>query len=369
MRIPQRASLVEETAAVLKEGIAGGRWLEVLPGEHQLCAEMHISRTTLRKALESLFRQGLLGCGGHGRRHRVLAGGRKTPGTAAANPWCGKEIRILSALPVRELVSLTQTALEHFHSELEAAGYTYQFDYCPWLKGRRAAAELKRLTDQAVVAAWALLGASEQVQRWFEGTGLPGIVFGTRFPGIRVPSAEFASGAVGRHAGMEFLRRGHTRIALMHPAMILAGDAQCGDGLREVASQPPAAAEVIDGAYEPSARGIRRAMERLLARAKPPTAYFVTQPNFVWPVLGCLQQAGWAVPGDAAVISRGDDLFLATSVPEVARYGHDGVRLGKAAARLVLATITGGSDATTSRTVMPEFIPGETLGPVPAKPQ
>jgi hypothetical protein len=365
-RIPKRASLVEETTAVLKEGIAGGRWLEVLPGEHELGAELHISRSTLRKALQLLYRQGVLAGGGHGKRHQVVATARRGR-HAAGGAWQGTEVRVLCSLPERELISLTKTALQHFHSEVEAANLKFRFECAPRLKSRRPGTYLKLLTDQPGVAGWVLLGASAEVQHWFAESGLPAMVFGARFPGVRLPCAEYASHAVGRHAGLEFLRRGHRRIAFIHPAVNFAGDNQCDDGLREAVRQQGGEAEVIDGKFEPTQPGIRRTMELLLARQSPPTAFFVTQPNFVWPVIGCLQLAGRVIPRDAAVISRANDLFLATAVPEVARYRHDGANLGKVAARLMVSLINGGTDPTSSRTVMPEFIAGETIGPVPPK--
>jgi hypothetical protein len=42
------------------------------------------------------------------------------------------------------------------------------------------------------------------------------------------------------------------------------------------------------------------------------------------------------IPQDAAVISRGDDLFLETAVPSIARYHLDGRLLGRTASRLML---------------------------------
>jgi DNA-binding LacI/PurR family transcriptional regulator len=128
------------------------------------------------------------------------------------------------------------------------------------------------------------------------------LVLGGRFPGVRARGFEFSSGAVGRHAGLEFLRRGHPRIAIIRPTMAFAGDAQCGEGLREAVRQHASGAEVVDGEQERILAGIRKVMERLLARAHPPTAFFVPRPNFVWPVIGCLRLAGRAISGDAAVM-------------------------------------------------------------------
>lgn len=367
-RIPQRRSLVEETIDVLKEGIKRGRWSETLPGEHELCAELHVSRTTLRKALQALHRQKALTGGGHGKRHRLVVAkrGRKT----ALEPWRGNEVRVLCTLTERDLVSITKTALQHFHSEVESAGLVFRFEHCPRLANRRRDEEMREFTNQPAVAGWILLGACEAVQQWFARSGLPAMVLGARFPGVEIPCVEYASGALGRHAGLEFLRRGHRRIAMIYPSAGFPADDQCAEGLREaVAQQGAGQAEVVDGKFEPTVVGIRRVMERLLKREHPPTAFLVAQPNFVWPVIGCLQLAGRTVPRDAAVISRGNDLFLATAIPEVTRYRHDGAQLGKAAGQLMVSIIRGQCAPDAVRIIMPEFVPGETIGPVPAKPR
>jgi DNA-binding LacI/PurR family transcriptional regulator len=366
-RIPRRTSLVEETVSVMQEGIRLGRWRELLPGEHELCAELHVSRTTLRKAIQALYRQDLLHGGGHGKRHQlaVKARGRKGP----VKVWHGNEVRVLSTLGERDLISITKTALQHFHSEVESAGLAFRFEHCPRLKNRCKDPEMRDFTNQPAVAGWVLQGVSESVQDWFARSGLPVIVLGARFPGVNIPSVEYASAALGRHAGLEFLRRGHRRIAMIYPDVKFPADLQCAEGLREAARQhADDEAQVLDGKYEPSVNGIRRIMQRLLKLEHAPTAFLVAQPNFVWPVIGCLQLAGKSVPQDAAVISRANDLFLATAIPKITRYRHDGAKLGKVAAQLMISIIRGQTPSDTVRMIMPELVPGETLGPVTRRP-
>lgn len=365
-RTPQRRSLAEETTDILREGIERGRWCETLPGEHDLCAELHVSRTTLRKALQALYRMNLLSGGGHGKRHQLVLKrrGSRTP----AKPWHGNEVRVLCVLSERDLISITKTALQHFHSEIESAGLSFRFEYCPHLKTRCKEGTLRTYANQPAVAGWILLGTCETVQDWFARSGLPAMVLGSRFPSVTIPCVEYANAALGRHAGLEFLRRGHQRIAMIYPSADFAADVQCADGLREVVKQQGSGrAEVVDGRHEPTVEGIRLVMERLLKRQHPPTAFLVAQPNFVWPVIGCLQLAGRSVPRDAAVISRANDLFLATAIPEVTRYRHDGAQLGKAAGQLMVAITRGQCAPDTVRMIMSEFVPGETIGPVPTK--
>lgn len=57
--IPHRFSLVAETVRVLRDGLSSGRWTGYFPGEHELCAELRVSRMTLRVAIEQLAREQL----------------------------------------------------------------------------------------------------------------------------------------------------------------------------------------------------------------------------------------------------------------------------------------------------------------------
>ena len=57
-----RGSLADAVAERLKAEIANGRFAhaDVLPGERELCAMFEVSRTTLRRAIESLAEEGAL---------------------------------------------------------------------------------------------------------------------------------------------------------------------------------------------------------------------------------------------------------------------------------------------------------------------
>ena len=59
-QVPRRASLVAQTVTIIRDEIRAGRWRKWMPGEHELCGLLHVSRRTLRAALKQLQREGLL---------------------------------------------------------------------------------------------------------------------------------------------------------------------------------------------------------------------------------------------------------------------------------------------------------------------
>ena len=71
-RLPQRTSLVAQTAAILKERIQSGEWHKWLPGEHELCAHLRVARMTLRGALAQLEQAGMVRVH-QGKRREILA--------------------------------------------------------------------------------------------------------------------------------------------------------------------------------------------------------------------------------------------------------------------------------------------------------
>ena len=70
-RLPKKISLVAQTAVAIREAISLGRWKRRLPGEHELCSQLHVSRRTVRAALDQLCYDGLVKCC-HGKRREII---------------------------------------------------------------------------------------------------------------------------------------------------------------------------------------------------------------------------------------------------------------------------------------------------------
>ncbi len=356
--IPQRTSLPAETARILREGLSSGRWAGCLPGEHELCAELRVSRMTLRAAIDQLARERLLEKGGHGRRHRIMAPAATVRSTLDIRS--GK-VRVLSQTPPENIVGVMERALAELQRGLATDGIGYHYHHRADLNRRDAGRTLASLVDANTRDGWVLCGLPAAVQHWFASRCLPAMVLGARAPGVALPHVEFASSALARHAGGQFLHYGHSRLALLRSSLEMTGETECEAGLREAATSHAEVVEIVCGHCTNSRPTIRLAMDRLLAAKPVPTAFLVTQPQWVGCVLARLKRAGMRVPEDVAVISRGDDLFLQLSDPEVTRYAYDGPRLGRAAARLMLQVLAQPGLPLRSTVIIPEFVQGETL--------
>ena len=67
------------------------------------------------------------------------------------------------------------------------------------------------------------------------------------------------------------------------------------------------------------------------------------------------------IPKDVSMIVRDHEPFLNRSVPEFTRYTFDWLRFGRTAAGILTMMIQGGVRKSTHRTLLPEFIAGQTL--------
>lgn len=358
--IPRRTTLVDQTVSIMKQGLLEGRWSRFLPTEHELCDEFEISRSTLRKALKVLHHQGVLRGGGNGRRRRVVA---SALWQESIGPKQAREVRVLSLFEGHEMVGITRTALHHLHREIEAADYSYRFYHFPLMKPRQMLRALKSITSQKHIAGWVLLFCPELMQQWFESSGLPVVQMGARTASIGIPSAGYDTEAMARDAMERLLQLGHRSIALLRPDFPLVAEEQLLDAMCQVAGASGLKARVLDVRHELSGAGVRAAAGRVLGRRQQPTAWVVSQPNYVWPLISCLQSASLSIPDDVSVVSRVNDLFLDTAVPQISCYRHNAPKLGRTVAAMVLSAVNEGARPDDHRLLMPEFFAGETLGP------
>jgi LacI family transcriptional regulator len=147
-----------------------------------------------------------------------------------------------------------------------------------------------------------------------------------------------AAGEMARH----LLELGHTHIGFIkgHPNHIASHDRARGflDALKEYGVDPNSAP--IEQGYFTYRSGLT-ASERLLSRAKPPSAIFASNDDMAAATVSVAHRRGLVVPDDLSVVGF-DDTALATSVwPELTTVKQPISAMAEAALELLLADLRG----------------------------
>lgn len=346
-----------QTAQLLREGLQAGQWREHLPGERELCERFHVSRPTVRGALEQLRREGWLDVA-HGKRRRILA---PRPHRTARDPW-SKTIGLLSAEPLRNLPPFIVCWVDELRTHLSREGFELEFHASRKCLSPRPARALAALLANAPAAAWVLLLCPGQTQRWFAAQELPCVVAGTCASGIELPSFDVDHRALGRHAGALLWRKGHRHAALLLPGYYCGGDAETEAGFCEgftAGTRDPGAALVLQ--HDGTVAGVTSRLDAVLRRPQPVSALLVSRTEHVLTVVTHLLRQGLRIPEDVAVISRDNDAFLEFLAPAMTRYvGAPGVYARRLSRAVVQLAQTGALPVRPVR-LTPRFIAGETV--------
>lgn len=351
--IPQRSSLVAETIRVLREAIASGRWQDELPGERRLCEEWHISRPTLRAALNALASEGVITIS-QGKPTRVAQQAAATVKSAPKTLTVG----LLSPEPLHAMPPFALLWVDELRSQLASEGHLLQIHVGrAWSGGKNPARALASLTGTVPATTWVLYRSTEAMQKWFEERQVPCVVVGSLFKGIHLPSVDRDYRAVCRHAVGAFAARGHQRICLLIQEPQYAGDRASEAGFEE--GLQAAAGRQVTGyiqRHDGSREGLLKALDRMLSARQRPQALIIARSSYALTVCTALLQRGLRIPQDMAIICRDDDSFLDETVPQIARYSITASTFAKRVFRLVRQP---GAKGDTQ--VMPEFVRRESL--------
>jgi len=354
-RVPQRMSLVTQAVGILKENISAGLWSGQLPGELELCEHLHVSRVTLRKALDELQREGWVSSS-QGRRREIVKRSHRSP-TAS------KRVILLTELPLHLLHPFTIYWMDCLRSHLSEAGYILDIHSGQAAFGANAENSLWQLRKQFHPAGWVLYRSNERMQQWFSQHSLPCVIAGSRHPNIQLPSVDVDYRAACRHAVGQFLARHHQQIVFLNPESGAAGDLESEQGFLEaakVARHDEVRAIVMR--HDGTVQGICNKLDLLLARPQRPTAFLVSRPAFALTSLCHLLRKALNLPRDVALISRDDDSFLASAVPTIARYSSSPTAFARKVSRVVLDMVQGAAWSRADIRIMPSFVAGQTLG-------
>ncbi len=352
LSISSRMSLPAQVADVLREGLAEGRWYGTLPGERKLCAQLGVSRPTLRKALAQLRSRGLVKIA-QGRRSKLTRKAVRHEAHAESGTVIVLTPEALDRLPASIVYIFDQ-----LRENLAQAGLHLEVRGLHSPKSKRSAHSLETLYATDDPSACLLYQAERPVHRWFRARGLPCVVFGTQDEAFPLPAVDLDQRATCRHAAHVLLRAGFAakQIVLVLPHGELPGHALMRAGFHdalgveapvvEIPNEPASLPQALDRLFpKPVHRGL------IFARAGQATA-----------ALGHFGiRRGWQIPEDVALISLSDDPFLRHVQPVLARYHRDEVAVARQISTLVIRAATGNVLPPRMALLMPEFIPGETV--------
>lgn len=353
--LPQRVSLVADTARALRENIRLGIWRGHLPGERELCARLQVSRPTLRAALEELQRDGSIEVAK--RKRRRIVGLPALPGSPGVPP---RLIALISPRPLLAMPPSAAAMVDELRIDLARAGFELALLVQPAAFSEQPDRTLEALVARTPAAAWIAFGSREPMQRWFLGKKLPCLVAGSCAPSIPLPSIDIGYRATCRHAGGLLRAKGHRRIAICLPESATGGEADSEAGLRESMDRADTAGLSVIR-HDGTPAHLCRLLDQALRAAGPPSAILVARASHVLTVVTHLLRQGIRIPGDVAVLSRDDEAFLQHVTPIVARYVIDTTQFTRRLSRAARRLAETGSLPPQAIRLMPKFVPGETL--------
>ena len=358
MRPLQRVSLPERVAAHLREGIRQGRWSDQFPGEQQLTSELDVSRHTVRRALQILEKEGVLGGRGHGRCRGITAAG-----AAAAFQ---RPLRVNILRHDARLTDNPQTSMvliEIMHS-LENAGHQVSFLKKSQIELRHDVARLTRHLAETPADAWVVECGSHPLLEWCASQPTPCLALYGRTGGL--PLARTGPDAVPayRAATRQLIALGHRRIVLI----VREGFRRpTPEGCELAFLEELKAHGIPTGVYnlpdwEENSEGFNRLMESLF-ETTPPTALIIDETCWFIAALAFLVRRGIRVPEQVSLVSGDCETILDVCHPRFAHMRWDNSFIVRWVVRWVDAVRKGKADRKTIN-ISAEFVPGGSIGPV-----
>lgn len=357
--LPQRQSLVTQTAEILNLQIEKGEWREWLPSERSLCQLLQVSRNTLRAALAQMAADGSIRAV-HGAGNQILL----PPGKRAAGPQAG-HVALLLPEPIERLRPMHSLWIDDMRALLSERGIRLRVFHGHHYFGPNPGPALEKLITRNPHGCWILMLSDERVQRWFSENAVPCIVAGSTYAGVELPSRDLDHRVMCRHAAGVLLGLGHRRIAMLTLKSRRAGDLESEAGFVEgVRQSAHDDAEAIVIYHDESVAGVATAVNRLMKVRPRPTALLVLHPHYYLATISRLAQRGVSIPRDISVISRDDDPFLSFLAPLPARYEVSPHQLARSLLRPVLEILEGHPVSQQAARIMPKFLRGESIAPL-----
>jgi len=358
IRLPRRVSLVAETAATLKEWIAGGVLGETLPGELQLKSRLRVGRDTVRRSLKILEHEGWITAGQQGQQRRAL---RRSD--APARPAADEKLPVTFLSPRAIVDRIILLEMDDVRKRLAEQGRELRYLAPNIFRLRRPERHLSRIVHDNPSAAWILYFVGERVQKWFEDQGIPAFIYGTPSAKSRLPYVVNDWESAAFHAGVQLARQGHTVIGVMQFAGPMPGSLLVAKGLERALAtiRPIGTLLVFEDDGTPA--GVVRSLETAMASEQRPTALVFNASNQLLTCLSWMVSKGLATPGDVSLVSIPSDSWYQELHPPLCYYQNNSNLFAHLVGQRVMELVETGEVTAKSVRVPLEYKPGATIGP------
>lgn len=359
MKIPQRQSLLLQVVESLREALMNGVWEDFMPGERELSRRLHVSRPTVRGALDILSREKLISTK-PGKNRKILQKRKSAIVRKQAT------VTLISTTPIYAMSSNRLFLFDELSRTLAENDIQLEVISNEAFGRERPGSSLRELEKKMDSSAYLLALSSRTTQEWFAEKGVPALILGSAYPGIPIPTIERNYPALGRHAAGTLLGRGHRHLALVVPAQPLAGDLETEMAFREEVERSGDTSRlcsVIRYADDPADLVSR--WNQLPVDKGAVTAAFHLYPAAAVATLTHLLSRQIAIPDQISMLCRDGNPLCQWLRPRLAHYS---LPLGQFASRLsslVLEMVKSGSLPMRKNTIMPEFDPAESLQQAP----
>lgn len=354
MSILRIQSAVEQVAAHLRVEIAHGTYDESLPGVTRLAADLGVNHKTVQAALENLEEEGLLIAQGPRRKRLVATSENKRP-----RPM---RLGILLYGPSdRELAFFVE--IQH---ALMDAGHTVTYAGKTLTELGMDLRRVARLVRSCKVDAWIVVAGSRSILEWFDSQPQPVFALFGRRASIPIASTGPSTDQAITDAVTYLVGKGHRRII----NICRSERRKPNPGKTERAFLASLASHGIStGDYnlpdwEESQSGLQDLLLSLF-RVTPPTALIVEESFYFITILQFLASHGFQVPRDVSLICFEHDPQFRWCEPSVAHLKWEQAP----AIRRILRWASKVSHKKIDRQmswIPAKFVPGGTIGPVPA---
>lgn len=350
---PVRSNLVTQTADIIRKALISREWERFLPGEHRLCSYLHISRPTLRNAIQRLEAEGLLKTT-HGKRRMITL--EALPETKPVLP---SKIAMLSCQPLDMCSHYFVVLYNEIFRRMRDYDCEIEFFSDRRLMKNRSEVFLQQLVKDVACQLWILSSPTESVQRWFSDHKIPAFVLGHRYDQINIPSLDMDLAATAQHAALTLLAKGHRRIAFIRPGKNNAGDAITEktfvSHLEKERGSDCELRVLVDGNSPPDHD---RTIERFLGQPHRPTAVFICHAEATIAFASRLLHHGVKIPQDVSIVSRDSSQSLDHFFPDIARYGKNVTAETGKLTSLLIQFISRGFINSRQTLIIPEFHKG-----------